>query len=149
MKALKDHFSTQAEVYATFRPRYPDALFEFLFSVTTQKETSWDCGTGNGQVAVKLAERFHLVYATDISERQLSNALERENVTYLVGRAEETTISDGSINLTTVAQALHWFDTEAFYREVHRVATPQAVIAVWGYNLLRVSPAIDALGGKI
>lgn len=36
MKALKDHFSTQAEVYAKFRPRYPDALFEFLFSVTAR-----------------------------------------------------------------------------------------------------------------
>lgn len=63
MKAVKDHFSPQAEAYSKFRLRYPDELFEFLFSVTPHKETAWDCGTGNGQVAAKLTERFTLVYA--------------------------------------------------------------------------------------
>jgi hypothetical protein len=33
----------------------------------------------------------------------------------------------------TVAQALHWFDVDAFYAEARRVARPGALIAVWNY----------------
>jgi hypothetical protein len=43
MKAVKDHFSAQAESYSAFRPRDPDALPEFLFSVPSQKEIAEVC----------------------------------------------------------------------------------------------------------
>jgi SAM-dependent methyltransferase len=85
------------------------------------------------------------VYATDISARQLEKAPPRDNVTYRVCRAESTGFPDDSFNLVTVAQALHWFDFGPFYAEVTRVARPGAVLAAWGYNLLRIEPAVDAL----
>jgi ubiquinone/menaquinone biosynthesis C-methylase UbiE len=145
MKTIKDHFSVQAEYDAKFRPRYPDELFEYLFLITLQKGTAWDCGTGNGQVAMRLAENVKRVYAINSSKHQLSNAPEMQNVTDLVARAEQTTIPDRCVDLITVAQALHWFDVEACYREVRRAAKPGALLALWGYNLLHISPEIDAL----
>jgi len=45
--------------------------------------------------------------------------------------------------LVTVGQALHWFDLPAFYKEVKRVAKPNALLAVWGYSLLNISPEIN------
>jgi hypothetical protein len=49
------------------------------------------------------------------------------------------------IDLITVAQALHWFDLEAFFAEARRVARPGAVLAIWSYGLIRISPAVDAI----
>ncbi|MBC8052705.1 MAG: class I SAM-dependent methyltransferase [Sphingobacteriaceae bacterium] len=145
MKESKDKFSTQAKQYQKFRPVYPELLYSFLDSKVQKFETAWDCGTGNGQVATKLAERFKKVYATDISEKQLDEAVSKENILYAVSRAEETDFQDNQFDLITTAQSVHWFDLDHFYKEVTRVAKPNAVIALWGYNLLRISGEIDKL----
>ena len=71
---MKDNFSTQSEGYAIYRPTYPQALYDYLFKLTENKQAAWDCATGNGQVARVLAQHFDAVYATDISENQLKNA---------------------------------------------------------------------------
>ncbi|MFD2247850.1 class I SAM-dependent methyltransferase [Pontibacter ruber] len=138
MKELKDNFSQQADQYARYRPHYPQELYEFLYSHTAVFDKAWDCGTGNGQVAAQLANRFAKVYATDISESQLNHATRLPNIQYLLSRAEQTVLQNKSINLITVGQAFHWFDAEAFYKEVRRVATSDALLALWLYDLLRI-----------
>ena len=143
MKKAKDNFSQQAADYKNFRPHYPEFLYDFLFSQLRNYGTAWDCGTGNGQVAARLAEGFTTVYASDISNQQLSQAEQKKNIQYLQARAEATPLPAASIELITVAQAIHWFDFDAFYREVKRVALPAALLAVWGYGLVRISPTID------
>lgn len=143
MKKIKDHFSGQAQLYAQFRPRYPDALYEYIFSLVPQQEVAWDCGTGNGQVASRLAEKFTQVYATDISEQQMAHAIRQDGIRYVVARAEKTNFADNTFDLVTVGQALHWFDFYAFYEEVKRTCKDHAILAVWGYKLLEVSSKID------
>jgi tRNA/tmRNA/rRNA uracil-C5-methylase (TrmA/RlmC/RlmD family) len=71
---MKDNFSKQAAVYAQFRPQYPDELFQYLLSFVPEKNTAWDCGTGNGQTAKALCKYFTTVIATDISQKQIDNA---------------------------------------------------------------------------
>lgn len=105
----------------------------------------WDCGTGNGQVAQKLAGYFTEVYATDISGSQISEAPKTDNIHYSVTRAEKTEFENGSFDLITVAQALHWFDIDAFHREARRVLKSFGVLAVWGYGLIKVNPQIDQI----
>ncbi|MEJ6981323.1 class I SAM-dependent methyltransferase [Pedobacter sp. P351] len=148
MKKSKDKFSAQAKQYQKFRPHYPDLLYSFLYSKVQDFDSAWDCGTGNGQVASELAEKFKKVFASDISENQLQHANLKDNITYFLGRSEETDFVDNSFDLITVAQAVHWFDLHSFYKEAKRVAKPNAVIAIWGYNLLNVSTEIDRIIGK-
>jgi hypothetical protein len=143
MKQVIDNFSTGSDDYAAFRPQSPEAIYDFLFRHVHNYNTAWDCGTGNGQVAVTLSERFSKVYGTDISQQQLANATHRDNIFYLQERAEQTSLADTSVDLITVAQAIHWFDFDSFYREVKRVATQDALIAAWTYNVLRVTPAVN------
>ena len=143
MKQVIDNFSGGAADYALFRPESPKAVFDFIYAHVQAFGTAWDCGTGNGQVAVELAKRFETVYATDISKEQLAHAAERPNIHYKAERAEATSLAAGSIDLITVAQAIHWFDFDGFYREVQRVARPGAFVAAWTYSLLRLSPAIN------
>jgi ubiquinone/menaquinone biosynthesis C-methylase UbiE len=132
----KDLFSKQAEVYARYRPTYPAELFDYILSFVTGRSIAWDCATGNGQAAVVLAQHFKKVIATDISEKQLQQAIPAENIEYSVASAEKTTFPENTFDLITVAQAYHWFNFNAFHDEVMRVATQNAIIAVWGYNLI-------------
>lgn len=143
--ALKDYFSTQSKAYATFRPTYPEALFQFIFKHLASRNTAWDCATGNGQVAQYLSEHFKKVYATDISQQQLDNAFQADNISYSVSPAEHTSFADHQFDLITVGQALHWFDRNKFYTEVNRIGKPGSLLAVWGYAMLYVDPAIDKI----
>jgi ubiquinone/menaquinone biosynthesis C-methylase UbiE len=143
MVAFKDHFSKQAADYAKFRPRYPRKMFEFLGAVAPSHKLAWDCGTGNGQAAVQLAEAFDHVIATDASEKQIANALPHNRVEFRVAPAENSGLGSEAIDLIMVAQALHWFDLDRFYPEARRVLKSNGVLAASAYNLLHVEPAID------
>lgn len=142
---FKDYFSIQAEDYSIYRPEYPTELFDWLASLCPEKKLAWDCGTGNGQAAVALTNRFSYVIGTDASQSQIDRALIYPRVEYETARAEKSPLADASVDLITVAQALHWFDFDAFFKEVERVAKPSAVLAVWCYELMHISPAVDAV----
>jgi SAM-dependent methyltransferase len=145
MAAFKDHFSHHSDRYARFRPRYPEALFDWLASATPGRALAWDVATGSGQAASSLATRFQRVVATDPSQAQLAHATTRPNVEYRNEPAERSSLEDESVDLVTVAQALHWFDHEAFAKEVRRVLRPGGRFAAWSYDLLRIAPSIDPI----
>jgi SAM-dependent methyltransferase len=142
--SFKDHFSGQAAEYAKFRPSYPAALFEYLAKIVPSRNVAWDCATGSGQAAIALAKHFALVIATDASAKQIRNAERAERVQYRVAPAENSGIESESVDLVTVAQALHWFDLAKFYEEAKRVLNPGGLIAVWNYDFLQATPEIDA-----
>lgn len=143
-EGFKDLFSGQASDYAKFRPRhYPDELFQDLARAAPGHGLAWDAGTGNGQAALKLTGYFEQVVATDPSAAQLRSAPRHERIRYHVAKAEAPLLPPASVDLVTVAQAFHWFDREAFYAEVQRVAKPSALLAIWTYGLAHIDPAVD------
>ena len=140
---FKDHFSNHAASYAQFRPHYPSSLFKYLGSIAPSRRLAWDCATGNGQAALGLAPAFDRIIATDASAKQIANAQSHAKVEYRVAPAENSDIDSATIDLIMVAQALHWFDLDRFYREVRRVSRPQGVLAASAYNLLQIEKGID------
>jgi len=146
---FRDHFSTRADQYQRYRPDYPPALFNWLAEQVQQRQVAWDVATGNGQAAATLAEHFDSVIATDASRQQIDNAVLNNRVTYRVAPAEASLLPDQSVDLVTVAAAIHWFDFEKFYIEARRVGRPHAVLAVWSYDMVNVSPEIDAVVWKL
>jgi ubiquinone/menaquinone biosynthesis C-methylase UbiE len=130
---FSDHFSAVAKRYADFRPHYPAALFEYLATLVSRNTTVWDCAAGSGQATLDLATRFGKVIATDASAEQIASATARDNVEYRVALAEQSGLPNASIDLITVAQALHWFDLDRFSAEATRVLKPGGWIAVWTY----------------
>lgn len=139
---FEDHFSGHANAYAAHRPRYPDALFAWLKSVTPRRELAWDVGTGNGQVARALTEVVQRVVATDASGDQLARAVAHERIDYRTEPAERVSIESDSVDLVTAGAAAHWFDLDSFYAEVRRVARKGAVIALWSYGPRDIADAI-------
>lgn len=142
---FEDHFSKQAATYAQFRPHYPAELFTYLAGQTAGHKLAWDCATGSGQAAQGLANYYDEVYATDASAEQISRAVSHERIVYRVEPAEETGLVSRSVDLVTVAVAVHWFDFDRFYAEVRRVLKPGGLIAVWTYSLPQIDPTIDRL----
>ncbi|MDB4892205.1 MAG: ubiE/COQ5 methyltransferase family protein [Gemmatimonadetes bacterium] len=145
MRSFMDHFSESAALYASYRPSYPAELFAWLAETTGSRERAWDCGTGNGQAAEALAAHFAEVVATDPSHAQLALARRAERVHYAAMTAEASALASNSVQLITVAQALHWFDLSRFYTEARRILSPGGTLAVWTYGLLSVTPEIDVL----
>ena len=137
--AFKDHFSRLAAAYASFRPHYPRALFEFLAGCCPRRELAWDCACGSGQATIDLAQHFNAVLATDASAAQIAAALARANVRYRVADATASGLPSDSTDLVSVAQALHWFDLEPFYAEARRVLRSGGVLAAWSYGVLHVA----------
>lgn len=140
---FKDHFSGQSGYYATYRPAYPEELYRTLAESTPGSGVAWDCGCGSGQASAGLSRYFGAVIATDPSLKQISGARKQPGIKYAVAKAENACIKDDTIDLVTVAQALHWFDVGKFYGEARRVLKPGGVIAVWIYNLMTVNDEVD------
>jgi SAM-dependent methyltransferase len=143
--AFKDYFSASAAEYATFRPKYPAALFDFVAALPGRRRTVWDCATGNGQAAVPLAERFERVVATDASAGQIAHAAAHPRVSYGVALADASGLDAASIDLVTVAQALHWLPLDRFSAEVRRVVVPGGALAVWCYTRPELEGDLDAI----
>ena len=143
MSGFADHFSRDSVAYARFRPGYPPELFAWLATLPAGRSVAWDCGTGTGQAAALLTPHFDLVVGSDSSRLQLAAADRSSGARYFAGSSESSALSGHRVDLVTVAQALHWFDRERFYREVDRVIAPGGAFAAWSYGLLRSTPGVD------
>ncbi len=134
-----DHFGKVAASYAEHRPSYPAGLFQWLADICTTHENAWDCGAGNGQASIALANHFTNVYATDLSDSQIANARTHPHVDYRIAPAEASGLPSSCADLVTIAQALHWFDLEKFYSEVRRVLKPNGLIVAWTYGMIVIT----------
>jgi SAM-dependent methyltransferase len=142
---FRDLFSKGAAAYARHRPVYPEAMYAHLANLAPACDRAWDCATGSAQAARGLATHFREVVATDVSAAQLMCAPSHPRIRYRTAPAEASGLETASVDLISVAQAMHWFDVPRFHDEVRRVARPDAVLAVWGYRRPTVGPRIDAV----
>jgi SAM-dependent methyltransferase len=149
MSGPEDRISWRAKDYAASRPDYPGRLFRILESLGPGRRLAWDCATGNGQAAIPLARSFRSVFATDADEGQISYAKAHPRIRYSVAPADQAPVADASVDLVTVAQALHWFDLPSFYGEVGRVLKPGGLFAAWSYFLPSVSKGVDVAVRRI
>jgi SAM-dependent methyltransferase len=143
MTSFEDHFSRISQRYVQYRPQYPAEFFQYLSGLTPGRELAWDFGTGNGQAAVKLADFFRRVVATDPSRQQIARAIPHARVAYYLEKAEQSSLVTGSCDLITGGLAVHWLDLNRFYPEVRRVLKPGGVLAVWSYHLPVIDPGVD------
>ncbi|XVE95813.1 hypothetical protein REPUB_Repub02eG0165500 [Reevesia pubescens] len=146
-------FIKQAKQYAEGRPSYPPELFKFIASKTPEYDLAWDVGTGSGQAARSLAEIYKNVIATDTSPKQLEFATKLPNIRYRhtspvmsLVELEQNVAAESSVDLVTIAQAMHWFDLPVFYQQVKWVLKkPHGIIAAWCYTTPEVNDSIDKI----
>jgi SAM-dependent methyltransferase len=140
-----DAFGAVADAYATFRPRYPRAVFHYLAAVAPSTQCALDVAAGSGQATLGLATHFARVVALDLSTRQLGAMAAHDRVHRVAAHAESLPVGDHAVDVVLAAQALHWFDEAAFFAEAARALRPRGIVAVLAYDLSRITPEIDGL----
>ncbi|WP_417794754.1 methyltransferase domain-containing protein [Terasakiella pusilla] len=142
---FKTSFQSDGKNYAAFRPTYPDELGQSLAQISTEHSLAVDVGCGTGQLTYLLSKHFQKVIGTDPSADQLQNAAQVSNITYEQGAAELINVDDSSVDLIVAAQAAHWFDLELFYKEVRRIAKPEAAIVLVSYGVPYIADATNSI----
>ncbi|TKB49416.1 class I SAM-dependent methyltransferase [Ferrimonas sediminicola] len=141
--APKDLFSGHCREYACYRPHYPRQLFELLAHRAPATELALDLATGSGQSAFALSGHFERVIGVDLSRHQLRHSRKAPNLDYLMALGESLPLRRQSVDLVTIAQALHWLNLEFVGREVARVLKPGGVLAIWSYGNCSVGGDVD------
>ncbi len=129
-------FNGRVDSYRRYRPSYPPELVDLLRSACrlTPGSVVADIAAGTGRLSeIFLAGSFPVVAVEPNAEMrtactEMTQRFPRLRLTD--GTAEATRLSDHSIDLITVAQAMHWFDLDKARVEFVRVLRPGGCCAV-------------------
>ncbi len=139
----RNPFAEVASGYRRYRPGYPPELFAWLAKQAPGRDLALDCGAGSGQASLVLSQHFDQVVTTDLGLSPLQHLPDDPRLLPLQCAAEAIPLSDGSLDLLIVAQALHWFRQADFFSEVRRLLRPQGILAVWSYGLMQINSELD------
>lgn len=140
-------FSDRVENYISYRPQYPQAMWELFREHLhlTPKSVVADVGSGTGILTEPLLHNAATVYAIE-PNRDMREAAERllhssPGLKSIDGTAEATTLPDRSVDLITAAQAFHWFDRERTRAEFRRILRPGGFVAlIWNDRRTDTTP---------
>ncbi|KAK6454113.1 trans-aconitate methyltransferase 1 [Scheffersomyces xylosifermentans] len=147
--------------YDDSRPNYPESFYRELVKYhdgqekkedSSRRDNAVDVGCGSGFVTFKLLDYFKHVQGTDPSSTMIKQCKEskqfaavneqsgtsdsKKRLDFLIGTGENfpESIENDSVDLVTAAEAAHWFDHPAFFKEVHRVLKPSGTLSYWFYK---------------
>ncbi len=145
---FESRFGNCADAFHHYRPDYPPALYVRIFADIPgdSLKCAMDLGAGTGIVIGHLVPRFRDVIAVEPDGAM---------VTILVGQfprvsvrqttAEECEQPPGTVNLITIANALHWMDAERVFANAHNWLRRAGILAVFDRPLPKASAEIDAI----
>lgn len=153
---MNEHkFDQKGGIYSKARPSYPDKLFSYLTGngYVGKATVIADIGSGTGKLTQQIGRYSEKVFAVEpnddmrlIAEKNFADC---SNIISVNGSAENTTLSDSSVDFITVAQAFHWFDRKTFKAECRRILRKNGkVLLVWNdrdtdSNLIRENYEIN------
>lgn len=139
---LNNWFNQGGDLYANYRPQYPDSLLKYLLDLPVGKDLLLDVGCGSGQLTKSIAPYFKSAVGIDPSLSQLKNTITAKSF-FVCASAESLPVKNNCADLIVVAQAAHWFDLDSFYRETERVLKYHGVLALISYGVLSLEPKLN------
>ena len=144
-------FSDRVENYVRYRPSYPPGALRLLQTECglTPEHVIADIASGTGIWTRLLLENGNPVFGVEPNPemRQAGERLLAQfpNFSSVVGKAEDTTLDDASVDFVTSAQAAHWFDRPATRKEFIRILRPAGWLALmWNERLIDATPFLGA-----
>ncbi|WAC45074.1 methyltransferase domain-containing protein [Pseudomonas sp. SL4(2022)] len=86
-----------------------------------------DIAYGNGQASYLRLEHLEQVLTCNRSIEQLQASRTRSHVQLFATHAQAEPLTNQSINLMVIAQALHGFATPVFFKNMHRLLKPGVI----------------------
>ncbi|MCL1845717.1 MAG: class I SAM-dependent methyltransferase [Defluviitaleaceae bacterium] len=151
-------FTGKAEAYAAARPSYPAATVQYVLGLAPPRAIFADIGAGTGKFTELLArhgasqgaEIFAVEPNADMVAQLAVTCASLPNVNIVAAPAEATTLPDSSVDVIIAAQAMHWFDPDAFLAECRRIGKPGAVlVAVYNVTPGGTSPGYSKSSDEI
>jgi SAM-dependent methyltransferase len=139
-----ERFTGRVESYRRYRPGYPAEVVDLLRGACGLGEDAKiaDVAAGTGLLAEIFLAAGFAVTAVEPNDEMRSACAELEQtwpkLRCVAGTAESTGLPEQSVDLITVAQAMHWFDLERTRVEFTRILKPGGWCAVL-YNNRRMS----------
>ncbi|GAB3768412.1 class I SAM-dependent methyltransferase [Microlunatus parietis] len=145
-----DLFAGAGEDYARYRDGYPDAMLDEIVGVAgaTGDGVLLDLACGTGQVAIPMARRFRTVWAVDqepdmIKVGAAEAARAGVEIRWTCSSAERLSITDGDLELITVANAFHRLDRRAVARSARGWLRPGGALVIMGSGRIPGEPLPD------
>ena len=146
-KNLFDIETPDWDYYMRHRPSYPRELYDVIYDHHARRgSTCWskaaDVGSGVGNFALALLDRFAHVMISDASESYVAkarnfvvqNTKACQNASCLHCRAEDLLgIELNSLDMITIACAVDWTDQDAFLRRAAQLLRPGGTLSVIQY----------------
>ncbi len=135
LKGLEWTFNTNSLGYEKFRPGYPDALYEDIFSYIDINKSSEviEIGIGGGQASLPFLKTGCRLTAVEYGENFAKICREKfrdsSNFSVIVGKFEDVVIPKNSYDFIYSASAFHWIRQEVGYKKVHDILKPGGVFA--------------------
>ena len=132
----RDVYTSKAEKYARYRWDYATEAIRTIFEITriSNQSVVADIGAGTGILTRHFTGKVGHVYVVEPNMEMRScaeNLLENcPQCSFVNGTSEETTLPDRSVDLITVAQAIHWFKAEPSKAEFLRIIKPGGWLVV-------------------
>ena len=138
-----ERFSNRVENYVKYRPDYPSEVLDlFRDEMNLQKiSVVADIGSGTGISAKLFLENGNPVFGVEPNEamrRAAENFIQDfPNFRSVNGTAENTTLTDKSVDFVIAAQAFHWFDQTKTRDEFERIVQDKGfVVLIWNERQL-------------
>jgi SAM-dependent methyltransferase len=129
-------FDQMAQLYARARGAPPPALFDAVAVFVPPPADVLEIGCGPGNASLPLLERGFRIHAVELGENLAAFARERLAAfpfTVDVGKFEDASLEDASVDLVVCSSAFHWLDRERALRQVVKVLKPGGALAlIWG-----------------
>lgn len=152
----KERFTSRVENYVKYRPTYPREAIDFLYDMVGFKPESViaDVGAGTGIFSRLLLERGSRVIGVEPNEAMREAAIEalsaEERYSAASGSAEETGLSDHSVDFIVCAQSYHWFDQDRARAEFRRILKPGGkVVLIWNSRKTSGTPFLEQFEGLL
>lgn len=151
-------FPNQGPNYEQFRPQYPESLVSECVRGLPSRLNYLDVAMGTGQVFFSLCGRFSgTAVGSDISDQMLQVArdkadqLQQTAANRLLIEKKDCLAGYGDLrfDLTTVGEALHWFDVGKFLPHARSLLAQGGRLSVLAYYTVDLQPVPAAPASRL
>ena len=130
--------------YMRYRPEYAPELYKTVYDYHSKHSNQWtnayDIGACVGIVAAELLSHFAHVTVSDPSSEYIETAKKfltsapASRVSFATHKGEDPLATPpNSIDLATIAEAIHWTDPNAVLASLQTALRPGGTVAIWVY----------------